>query len=128
VGGAAEHEHPSPPPPPGVRTTGGVHACVRSAIFGPVVQRPLYLRTELSSITGQLPSLSPAQWAGEQSHTHTRAHARTHGTLRSAPRASPQRHACQQTGSDSAEPPGVTGGAGTHRTSERGENGVAVAG
>lgn len=50
-------------------------------------------------------------------HTYTHACACTHTHIAqraeapwSEPRALPQQHACQQTGSDSTEPPGVTRG------------------
>lgn len=101
--------------------------CVRVCVlpyFGPVVQRLLYLQSELSSITRPAP-VTQRLLNGlpcSDKHTCSPAHAHIHTCLCmythkysaqraeapwSAPRASPQRHACQQTGSDSTEPPEV---------------------
>lgn len=109
-----------PAKPPSEWTTGGVCVCVCALpYFGPVLQRPLYLRSELSSITRPAPVTQSLLNGPACNDKHTCSRTHTHTVQRaeapwSSPRASPQRHACQQTGSDSAKPPGVTGGVDTH--------------
>ena len=77
-----------PAKPPSEWTTGGVsvcvYICVCPAIFGPVVQRPLYLQSELSSITRPAP-VTQRLLNGppcNDTHTHARTLKHTHARYR----------------------------------------------
>lgn len=91
-GSAAEHEDPSPPPLPTSQNplvSGPQAVCVCERVcmwfcvcalpyFGPVLQRPLYLRSELSSITRPAPVTQSLLNGPACNDKHTCSHRHTH--------------------------------------------------